>query len=457
MKIFGLKKRAIFLTIFILYAFYTLVIKENGHEVLPTTTNLKKVFSNIPRIKTTKIKNDPVTQDKESLKALFANSNTEQFIRNKYLIDELLVPGSIDSQLSPKLLVILIQVHSRLIYLKELIYSLKNVRHIEKALVIFSHDIYDDEINEIVKSIKFCATLQIFYPYSLQVYKNEFPGQSAGDCHAKGIFKKTKVDPNRLKCNEENFADTFRNYRNYLVVQIKHHWIWKLGFVFEKVEVLKRVDFEVLLLEEDYFLMPDSIHLLHILSEKMTSEFDLVSLGAWDTRPKLNQVLSFKGANTYKKSKWYSINHNTGMVVRSAHWQMIKNCLNIFCDFDEYNWDWTFYYLSDKCFRKPIQSISPHQASRIIHIGKCGSHHKDKNCDPKLRVNELNSIYHSNKQNFFPNNMTELVDNKKYVYKYNRNGGWSDPRDHQLCKNILSNNINLTNIQIPNFTNGSHS
>ena len=73
------------------------------------------------------------------------------------------------------------------------------------------------------------------------MYKNEFPGQSAGDCHAKGIFKKTKVDPNRLKCNEENFADTFRNYRNYLVVQIKHHWIWKVMNIMKNHEITREI------------------------------------------------------------------------------------------------------------------------------------------------------------------------------------------------------------------------
>ena len=56
-----------------------------------------------------------------------------------------------------KFLVILIQVHSRLNYLKELIQSLKETRHIEDALVIFSHDLFNSEINDLINTIDFCA------------------------------------------------------------------------------------------------------------------------------------------------------------------------------------------------------------------------------------------------------------------------------------------------------------
>ena len=82
----------------------------------------------------------------------------------------------------PKFLVILIQIHSRLNYLKELINSLKDTKHIEQTLVVFSHDVYDPEMNKLIESIDFCATLQIFYPYSMQLYPDKFPGQDPNDC-----------------------------------------------------------------------------------------------------------------------------------------------------------------------------------------------------------------------------------------------------------------------------------
>lgn len=78
--------------------------------------------------------------------------------------------------------VIVVQVHSRIFYLKLLIESLSNVKGIENVLLIFSHDLFDVNINRLIEEIKFCKWIQIFLPYSLQLYPNSFPGQSPNDC-----------------------------------------------------------------------------------------------------------------------------------------------------------------------------------------------------------------------------------------------------------------------------------
>ena len=205
--------------------------------------------------------------------------NSNPVIKNKYYIDDLIKNENIGNQSSnrtstteephiynaPKFLVILVQVHSRLNYLKELIDSLKHTKHINETLVIFSHDLYDDEMNKLIENITFCSTLQIFYPLSLQLYPDTFPGQDPNDC-PKSIKKEEAL---KLKCSNAAHPDTFGNYRESKVVQIKHHWIWKLSFVFEKLNETKNLEnLHVLLLEEDYYLMPDSIHVLRKLSEK---------------------------------------------------------------------------------------------------------------------------------------------------------------------------------------------
>lgn len=53
-------------------------------------------------------------------------------------------------------LIIMVQVHDRYQYLAALIDSLQRVRGIEDALLIFSHDIYDDRMNSMIKRITFC-------------------------------------------------------------------------------------------------------------------------------------------------------------------------------------------------------------------------------------------------------------------------------------------------------------
>ena len=81
------------------------------------------------------------------------------------------------------------QVHNRIQYLRQLIVSLSQARGIESALLVFSHDFWDPEINRLVASVDFAKTMQIFYPYSIQTHASEFPGESKNDC-ARDLKKK---------------------------------------------------------------------------------------------------------------------------------------------------------------------------------------------------------------------------------------------------------------------------
>uniref|UniRef100_A0A1A9Z2I5 Uncharacterized protein n=1 Tax=Glossina pallidipes TaxID=7398 RepID=A0A1A9Z2I5_GLOPL len=68
--------------------------------------------------------------------------------------------GSVDATVS-----VVPTVHTRVTYLGFLIGSLGQSSDIGKVLLIFSHDYYDADINDLVKSIRFCRVVQIFYPY----------------------------------------------------------------------------------------------------------------------------------------------------------------------------------------------------------------------------------------------------------------------------------------------------
>lgn len=81
------------------------------------------------------------------------------------------------SAISPETVLFVIQVHNRGTYLRALIESLKEVRGITDALLVFSHDRYSDEINQIVRNVSFTRYMQIFYPYSVQLYPKAFAGK----------------------------------------------------------------------------------------------------------------------------------------------------------------------------------------------------------------------------------------------------------------------------------------
>ena len=94
-----------------------------------------------------------------------------------------------------------------------------------------------------------------------------------------------------MGCNYANNPDSFGGYRSPESTQIKHHFFWKvlifyfyisfrvfymsnkvvtqLGFVFDGLQYTRDIkDLKLLLIEDDHYLMPDSIHMIRQLSKK---------------------------------------------------------------------------------------------------------------------------------------------------------------------------------------------
>ena len=80
----------------------------------------------------------------------------KQWIKEVNAAQRILNLDKFDLSSSENTLVIVVQVHNRANYLQHLIDSLRKAEHIEQALLIFSHDLYDEEINQIVKRVDFC-------------------------------------------------------------------------------------------------------------------------------------------------------------------------------------------------------------------------------------------------------------------------------------------------------------
>ena len=117
-------------------------------------------------------------------------------------------------------IVLVVQVHKRTTYLRHLISSLSKAKDISKTLLIFSHDVYDEEINELILSISFCKVMQIFYPYSIQTHPNEFPGTDPKDCR-RDVGKERALES---KCINAHYPDFYGHYREAVFTQMKHHW-----------------------------------------------------------------------------------------------------------------------------------------------------------------------------------------------------------------------------------------
>lgn len=324
-------------------------------------------------------------------------------------------------------LVLIVQVHNRTDYLKLLIKSLEISDQASNFLLIFSHDFFSEEIEAIVQKITFCKVLQIYFPFSTQLYPNEFPGQDPRDCPR----DMSKDKAREAQCLNAEHPDTYGHYRESFITQTKHHWWWKMHFVWERVQAMQGYSGFVLFLEEDNYMLPDffSFYKLMLeLREQKCPDCDMLALGNHND---LRDFTTLSGK--VMTTGWMSTKHNIGMAISKEVYYKLMGCSNEFCTYDDYNWDWTLQYISGTCISSPLKVLTA-QGSRVLHTGDCGLHHKGK-CDLKTVTQKVMMDLHQARHGLNPPslllNAVEAVVHKEHM----KNGGWGDVRDHKLCNN----------------------
>uniref|UniRef100_A0AC34RIP0 Alpha-1,6-mannosyl-glycoprotein 2-beta-N-acetylglucosaminyltransferase n=1 Tax=Panagrolaimus sp. JU765 TaxID=591449 RepID=A0AC34RIP0_9BILA len=426
----------IFVAIFIFYVFYILLWSENTNDSA-VAKNVKLDLTHDTPINADNEKKDESKVHVDSQNQLTTGGRIKLFDETfNHTINPVDVVKSITYLnehheilnsgigLDKVSIVLIVQVHNRAEYLKLLIDSLEKVKGIEKALIVFSHDIYHPPVNELILNIKFCQVIQIFYPYTIQIFHNRFPGTDPNDCEE----KISKAEAERIQCNNWNSSDTYGNYRKAQLTQIKHHFWWKMNYVFDAIMEKYKLSTNVLLLEEDHMVTPDVLHVLNMILATKSAycpNCSMISLG-----------LFMKNFNYYErdifklgKQTWFG-KHNTGMVLNKEVWNQFRSCAKMFCEFDDYNWDWSMIQISYKCFPQKIVAIYS-KSPRVLHIGDCGVHtHK---CNSQNTANKMKALFEKVSKSFFPEKM-DLTENLSRVPKISKpNGGWGDVRDHQLC------------------------
>lgn len=323
--------------------------------------------------------------------------------------------------------VIVVQVHNRPAYLRMLIQSLENAEDVDRFLVIFSHDYFSEEISNLVKGITFCKVLQIYFPYSRQLYPAEFPGQDPKDC-PRDI---AKVDAIKSGCLNAEHPDSYGHYREAGVTQTKHHWWWKLHFVWERVHILQGFSGFTIFLEEDNYILPDFFHLFKNMVEQKKTECtdcDMLALGNHD-----NLAYFKEYSSKLDTASWLSTKHNIGMGISREVYYKLMGCSNEYCTYDDYNWDWTIQNLSGTCISKPLKVLVA-RGSRVLHTGDCGLHQKEA-CRPELALTKVQESLQKAKPALFPQAFTVTDHGQAQHQPHMKNGGWGDIRDHALCKN----------------------
>ncbi|CAH1730639.1 unnamed protein product [Chironomus riparius] len=371
------------------------------------------------------LQNTDSKNDSKMIQKLIERINDEQIIFNdlKY---EALQNDSI---------VIVVQVHKRITYLRHLIQSLSQAKDISKTLIIFSHDFYDEEINKLVQNIDFCKVMQIFYPYSIQTHPHQFPGTDPQDCD-RDI---SKSDAIKIKCKNAHFPDLYGHYREAKYTQMKNHWWWKLNRIFDELNVTRSLsDMQLLLLEEDYMIAPDFLHILsqmQSLSKRKCSYCNILSLGTYI------ESTNYDSYNKVEISPWLTSKHNMGMSLNRTTWNDIKSCAKYFCSYDEYNYDWSLQNVNYNCLTNKLFAMII-KSPRVFHIGECGMHHNSENCDPSQAINRIQFVIENAmlSKKFYPKRLkvTKMYDEYESKDNLKPNGGFADLRDQVLCLNMTT-------------------
>ncbi|KAG7259677.1 hypothetical protein CRUP_021682 [Coryphaenoides rupestris] len=326
-------------------------------------------------------------------------------------------------------LVLVIQVHDRPDYLRLLIRSLEATAEVQGFLLIFSHDFFSEEINSLVQQISFCKVMQIYFPFSTQLYPDSFPGPDPRDC-PRDTSREQAV---RSGCLNAEHPDSYGHYREPAITQTKHHWWWKMHFVWERVAAVQGYRGFLVLLEEDNYVLPDLYHHYKAMVEFRAArcpDCDVLALGNHEAPAAGFTSLS----GQLQTGSWMSTRHNMGLAVSREVYYKLMGCNQDFCTYDDYNWDWTLQHLSGTCTSRPLKVLAA-QGSRVLHTGDCGLHQKEK-CRPEWAAQKVEESLRLAKDGLFlaaplQLAMAEVVEHKPHM----KNGGWGDVRDHTLCKN----------------------
>lgn len=307
-------------------------------------------------------------------------------------------------------------VHNRVDYLKRSIDTLRESDYPKILPIVISHDGHVPEVVEFVEGLKSeFNIIQVFHPYSCYDHPDTFPGN----------------DP---KLNENYKGDTHGNPRDSKITCCKHHFTWLMNAVFS-MEKIKDLD-GFLFLEEDYIVAPTIYQNLekgftYIDSKGLADEFfgltlDLTDGFAYDIP-----------SDTPNSSVWIQKEFVTGpMAFRRDVFAKIQEHARDYCEWDDYNWDWSIVRLMSKGW-VPFKVLVP-GALQVAHIGLKGGMHEESANDPH-RLNIMKKQLVDGKLESFNvdvgvPHIRSLAPPKERKEGW---GGWGHPADQEHCLKVF--------------------
>ncbi|KAF2899826.1 hypothetical protein ILUMI_06362 [Ignelater luminosus] len=336
--------------------------------------------------------------------------NSEETIRNEEIF------GKLNNYST----VIVIQVHKHVTHLQNLLKSFQDADDIKDVLLIFSHDFFDEELNRLIKSIKFCRVMQIFYPHSIQIYPNVFPGMDPDDCTP----NMNEQEALQKKCRN-HYIDRTGKYRHPQLSQVKHHWWWKANRVFDLAK-LETYDGWVLFLEEDNYVLKDFLYVLKLM--KTAIKYSCRNCKVLALSSNSNNEKSSHHMGNYKVAITNRLS-NLGMAFNRELWIEITKCKYSFCFYDDHNFDLSLRNVFRTCIPNAQHLVL--YASRVFRLGSCVSRYRIGKCGENVNLAKVSKLVHDSTDYLFPERL-HLI-SKQYNLSSRSYGRWGDPRDHALC------------------------
>lgn len=341
--------------------------------------------------------------DIKKLKVLLKMLNCKQSVTN----------GNKFSSINNDSPILIIQVHTDLEKLQYLILSLSQVDSIKNSLIIFSHSFYCSKINRLIRSIDFCKVMQIFYPYSLQLHPNEFPGVDPNDCNS---YKR------RIK-NAQKLSHCAK--RDASITEHKQHWWWKANFVFEHVRLIRKHTGPFIFLDENNYVAPDLLIMFHCALETFNyfSHIEVLSFGG---------PLNVINLNLLSVEPWRPP-FDLGLAFNKTTWRKIFSYSSHYCMFDDSSWSYSMWNLFGN-FPKGYVTMARFMTPRVLNTKEI-VHSEQKFKEYVGGFNTLNVFCKKLKAVFLfgPEGVVE----RAHKCPPKGDGAWNDLRDQLLCLDPL--------------------
>ncbi|XP_063618714.1 alpha-1,6-mannosyl-glycoprotein 2-beta-N-acetylglucosaminyltransferase-like [Cydia splendana] len=273
--------------------------------------------------------------------------------------------------------------------LQWLLASLAAVADIGDALLVISHSFYDEAVNEVVKRVKYCRVLQLYYPYSVQLFPNRFPGPDLNRSHAVAI-----------------------------AAEEKHHWWWTISFLFNRYTSIDHKMGLVLFLQEDDYVAPDLLHMLRYAKRAFTyhPEAEVISLG----RPVTEADYSLLTVAPWQPP------FESGLAFNLTFFKKLQASASYFCQYNDASWSYSLlaaFASQPRGYVDMITSMSPRVVSTREYASGREGVEKAQGVFNKLIPMRVRVAYIATGEGRVSH--PEPVPHGA--------GGWEDARDRLLC------------------------